>query len=176
MRLTKLPRAGAWVFVSLLGAGALAATYPGGAAELVSDLRDYGTNAERVKQGDLAKRDLSARAAMQNDREELKARLRGQLTRGEIGLSVAADEYAQSLALEPHILVPFRRDVPGSTDEERAAALLLREVFGDQAMSEVGQKALLDQFQSRYGSEYPFTLPTLSAEQGPTDNALGIAP
>lgn len=175
MRLVKVPRAGAWVFVSLLGVGAMAASYPGGAAELVSDLRDYGTNAERVKQGDLAKRDILDRFAMQNDREELKAQLRGQLARGEVSLSVAADRYAQSLAADPHLLPLFRRAIPGSTDEERVAASLIREVLDLQMVSWNGQKSLLDQFHSEYGSEYPFPVPTLSAGL-PSDTAVGSEP
>lgn len=163
MRLTNLPRAGAWTFVSLLGISGLLATYPGGAVELVRDLRDYLANAERVKEGDLVKKDIFARFALQHDREELKQQLRGQLARGEVSLGEAARWYQQSLATEPHLLELFRRGTPGNTDEERAAANLIREVLAFQPISEENRLALLEQFESRYGTTYPFELPHLSA-------------
>lgn len=165
MRLTKLPRAGAWAFVSLIGVGALLATYPGGAADLFRDLRDYTTNAERVNQGDLAKRDIDAQFALQNDREELKSQLRGQLARGEMTLAEAAELYSQALAAEPHLLAPFRRAMPGNSDEERAAANLIREVVTHQLVSVESRYGLLEQFQSRYGAAYPLELPNLSADE-----------
>lgn len=171
MRLTKLPRIGVWTFVSLIGIGGLLVTYPGGAGELFSDLRDYTSNADRVAQGNLLKREISARFTVQNDREEMKKQLRGQLARGEVSLAEAAGLYERSLAAEPHLLVPFRRGTPGSSDEERAAANLIREVMAFQPVSEENRQGLLDQFQTRYGAAYPFELPNLSAGQ-PTESVV----
>ena len=159
----KVPRAGAWVVVSLLGVVGILATYPGGVAELFRDLREYRQNAERVRHGDQETREIADRFAVQYDRDQLKVQLRGQLARQEVAIADAADQYLQAMEAAPHLLSPFRRSLPGESDQERAAVLLLREVFDTQPLAWPEQRILLDQFQSRYGSQYPYPLPDLSA-------------
>ena len=159
-----LPRLGVWVFVSLATVGGLFASYPGGATNLLRDLRDYSDNARRVEDGTVVKRQLDLSRSAVRERIALKEQLCEQLLRGEVGLSAAAGAYLGLLESYPALLDSFRRDNPGDTDEQRAAANLLRQTFDSPTLTADEQRALLANFRSRYGAEYPFVPPTPSAD------------
>jgi hypothetical protein len=77
-----------------------------------------------------------------------------------VPLAGAADAYLQAVQAEPQLLPRFRDAVPASNDEELMAINLLRDVFAVLPVTEDRRQALLEQFRTTYGTDYPLPVPT----------------
>jgi hypothetical protein len=152
-------RIGGWAFVGIAAFGGLALCHPGGPGGLVSDVANYQQNNEDLADSQQKLRQLESATFGAHDRLRLKHELRDQLAQGTVPLAGAADAYLQAVSAEPALLPRFRDAVPSSNDQELMAINLLREVFNVLPVPEHRQLALLEQFRTTYGTDYPLPVP-----------------
>lgn len=153
-------RIGGWVLVSSVAVCGLSFTYPGGPTELLHDVQDYERNSDDLAASSETARDLDSARVAAADRQQMKADFRGHLARGTMALSEAADEYLWSVAADPALLERFRVAMPtATTDEERVAINLIRDVFITTPMTDGHQQRLLAEFRTAYHADYPLPVP-----------------
>jgi hypothetical protein len=152
-------RVGGWALVLSVTICGLGFTYPGGPTGLLHDVREYGRNSDALAANAEAERDIDSARAAAADRQQMKADFRGQLARGTMPLSVAADEYLWAVAADPALLERFRVATPAATDEERVAINLVRDVFLTTPLTGDDQRRLLAEFRTAYQTDYPLPVP-----------------
>ncbi len=155
------------MFVACLLLSGLAVGYPGGLPAVADDLVHYGQNSADLADSQAAHREIHSAVGVARDRFQFKQDLCDQLARGTLPLTVAADLYLRAVSDDPDLLDRFREAMPGSSDEERTAVNLVRDVLAQRHLSADDQRALLAQFRQAFGHEYPLVVPAVRASADP---------
>jgi hypothetical protein len=152
-------RVGGWSFVAVVAVLGLGAFYPGGLPTLAGDLSDYNRHHAELVEEQKTRMVIDSALASRYERYELLVQLRGGLATGSVRLPLAADEYLTSVSASPDLLLQYRYNVPGRSDQERMAVVLLRDLFANTLLSSDQQAQLLHQFHTTYAVSYPLPLP-----------------
>jgi hypothetical protein len=152
-------RVGGWSFVAVAAALGLGAFYPGGLPNLAGDLCDYNRHQAELVEEQRTAKEIDSALASQNERYELLVQLRSGLATGRVRLPIAADEYLTAVSANPDLLVQYRYNVPGRSDQERMAVVLLRDLFTNSSLPSDEQARILHQFHTTYSVSYPLPLP-----------------
>lgn len=159
MNRRRILRIGGWVVVSCALLVGASAAYPNGPTGLLNDVTGYQQNSEQLADGLRTEKHIDSAMESAQDRHRLKGELRGSIAHGEMPLKDAADIFLQVVVAEPELLARYRAAIPADTDEARVAVTLLRDLFATTPLSTTERHALLDQYRTAYGSDYPLPVP-----------------